>query len=109
MELGGIAIAAVGHHSTFAGMMAGAGGEQFGGVGLEAARFAAVVEFGRLKGHQIGRLQLGPAFGERMLDGLVLADRTAEDNALAGVSCGPRKRRATDADCLGRHQNALGI
>ena len=83
--------------------------EVFGGVGLGTARLARIVERRRLEGHQIRRLELGPAFGQRMLDRLVLADGAAEHLALLGVVDGAAEREAADADRLGGDQDALRV
>ena len=58
---------------------------------------------------RFGGLQLHPAFGKRMLDRLVLADRAAEHDALLGVGGGAPKRGAAEADRFGGDQDALGI
>src|SRR3954468_13252420 len=80
-----IAHASMGQDRLLAGRERGLGGEVFGRVRLGAALRAAIVEACRLEHHQVCGLELGPAFCERMLDRLVLADRTAEDDSLAGV------------------------
>src|SRR5829696_3279813 len=104
-----IAHAAMGQDRLLAGHERGLGGEVFGRVRLGAALRAAVVEACRLEHHKVCGLELGPAFRERMLDGLVLADRAAEDDPLAGVQRRTPERRAADADRLRRDQDALGI
>jgi hypothetical protein len=45
------------------------------GVGVGAGLLAAVMSGRRAQDHQLGRLELDPAFGERVLNALVLADR----------------------------------
>jgi len=44
-----------------------------------------IVEPGGFEGEQLGCLQFGPGVGERMRDGLVLADRAVEDAPIGGV------------------------
>ncbi|MEA3220786.1 MAG: hypothetical protein OZX49_01901 [Immundisolibacter sp.] len=109
MVLLGIAEAAVGHHRLRAGLEAGLGGQVLGGIGMRAAVGAAVVLAGGVQHHQVGGFELGPAFGEWMLDGLVLADRAAEHDPLPGVLGGLAQRHAADADGLGGDQDALRI
>ena len=109
VEFLGVAHAAVGHQRGFARLEARLAGEILGGVGLDAARLAGVVERGRLERHQVGGFELHPAGGERMLDRLVLADRPVEHDALLGVGGGLAQRRAAKADALGADQDALGI
>ncbi|HNM98400.1 MAG TPA: serine/threonine-protein kinase, partial [Marmoricola sp.] len=70
---------------------------------------AAVVLPGGAHRHQPGGLQLRPAMRQRMLDGLVLADRAVEHHALAGVLRGARQRRLAQAHGLGGDEDALGV
>ena len=59
--------------------------------------------------HQIGGFKLHPAFGERMLDGLVLPDRPAEHDALFCIGGRALECGAAEADRFGGDQNALRI
>ena len=68
-----------------------------------------VVGGGGAQHQQLGRLQLDPALGERVLDALVLADRPAEDDALAGIARGAGERDAAEPDRLGGDQDALRV
>jgi hypothetical protein len=65
----------VGHHRRLAGAKPGLGGAVFGGVGVGAGLLAGVMSGRRAQDHQVGRLELDAAFGERVLNALVLADR----------------------------------
>ena len=68
-----------------------------------------VVKRGGMEDHQVGGFELHPAGRKRMLDGLVLSDRPAENHALFGVAGSTLQRRAADADRLRRDQDALRI
>ena len=59
--------------------------------------------------HQIGRLEPDPAVGERVRDGLVLADRAIEDDAVLGVLHRQVQRPAAEADGGLRHGDPLGV
>jgi len=74
------------------------GGEVLGRVRLHAAGLALVVEGRGVERHEVGRLEFGPVLRQRMLDALVLADRPAEDDALARIGCGPAQRAAPESD-----------
>jgi hypothetical protein len=75
-----------------------------------AAQFSFVVVLpGAAHRHQPGRLEFHPRLRQRMLDGLVLADRAVEDDALVGVLDSPLQRRLAQADSLGGDQDALGV
>jgi len=87
--------------AVWQGFEAGFGGEVFRGIGRRPAGQAVIVLPGGLEHHQVGRFQLHPAFRERMLDGLILSDRTAEHDALFGVSGGAGERGAAQPDRLG--------
>ena len=87
----------------------GLGRQILGRVGLHPARLARVVQGGRLEHHQIGRLQLHPAFRERVLDSLVLADGPAEHDALLGVARRASQCGAADANGFGGDQDALRV
>ncbi|MNJ45829.1 hypothetical protein D3C77_409410 [compost metagenome] len=62
-----------------------------------------------MKGHQVGRFQLHPALGQRMLDALVQADRAVEHFALQRIVRRPGQRGAAQAHGFAGHQNALGV
>src|SRR5581483_2896779 len=75
VEFLGIAHPAMGQHRGFAGLGADLAGIIFGGVGVGADHLRLVVRViggGGAQYQQLGRLQLDPAFGERVLDTLVL-------------------------------------
>src|SRR5262249_31114759 len=74
------------HDRLFAGAKPSFAGKILGGVGFSATGAAVIVQPGSLHRHQIGRLELGPAFRQRMLYRLVLADRPAKDHTFTGVS-----------------------
>src|SRR3546814_83233 len=67
--------AAMGEHGLRAGAERRPAGEEFRGIRLRPAGLAAVVERSCPQTHPIGGFEEGPAFGERMLNALVLADR----------------------------------
>ena len=98
VELARIAHAAMRRHRLLAGLEPRLDGEELGGVGLDAAGLAPVVEPGRPHGGEMGRLQRRPGSGERVLDPLIGADRPAEHDALAGIARGPPERVAADPD-----------
>jgi len=80
------------------------GGAVFGGVGIGVSLLAAVVGGRCPQSHQLGRRELDPAPGERMVDRLVLADRPAKDHPLAGIGSGAAERdRIGDQDALRVH------
>ena len=81
--------------------MAGARGEELGGVRLGAAGLAAVVEPRGLHRPSPGRFEVHPAFGQRVLDALVLADRPVEHDAFRAYFAGAAQRVLADADRLG--------
>ena len=87
----------------------GLGGEIFRHVGLRAAGLARVIKTACLEAHEIGRLDLDIAFGDRELHALVLADRPAEDDALLGIGRHLIDEPVAVADAFGRDQDALGV
>src|SRR5260370_938478 len=99
----------MGQDRGLAGAVSGLAGEVFGGVGEGAGLFAAVIGGGGTQYQELGGFQLDPALGQRMLDPLVLADRPAEDDALAGVARGAGERGPPEPDRLGSDQDALGV
>ena len=104
-----VAHAAERQHRGMTGLERELAGQILAGIGFDAA-FQPLVEQRRgLHHHQVGGLELRPAFGERVLDALVHADRPVEHDALARVARGARDRSATDADRLGGDQHALGV
>ena len=105
----GVAHAAVGHHRVGAGLEGGFAGQVFPGVGLTAAFLAPVVKRRRPEGHQVGRLQFGPGFRQRVLNALVHADRTVEHHTFARVFGGPVEGAAAQPDHRCRDQDAFGI
>ena len=109
MVLAGVAHAAMGHDRGLAGAVAGLGGAVFGGVGIGAGLLAAVIDGRRPQHHQLGRLELDPALGERVLDRLVLAYRAAEDDPLTGITRGAGECGAAETDGLGADQNPLRV
>src|SRR4029077_13843544 len=102
-------LAPMSHDRGLAGFEAGLGAEIFGGVRRRAAGQAVVVLPGRLERHQLGGFQLHPAFGERMRDRRVLADRPGEHDALFRVSTCAPERGAAEADRFDADQDALRI
>src|SRR3546814_12022450 len=74
----GIAEAAMRRDCLPSGIMARTRREELGAVRLGAAGKAAVVEPRSLLDHQPRRFQIHPFLGERMLDALVLTDRSEE-------------------------------
>src|SRR5690606_20969517 len=109
MEFLGVAHAAVGHHRTLARLEADLGGQILRRVRLGAARLPRVIEPGGLVDEPFRRLQFRPAFGERMLDRLVLPDRPVEHDPLTGIVHGAGEGGAADADRLGGYQDPLRI
>ena len=109
MHFLGVAETAVGDHGPLARTLASFGGEVFGGVGFRSTRLIVVVEPGGPEGHEPRRLEFRPALGQGVLDGLVLADRTAKDFAFCGIGGGAVKRFLSNADSFGRHKNPLGV
>ena len=96
-------------HGGVAGLEGELAGEIFARIGLDA-RIPALVEQRRgLHHHQVGRLELRPAFGERVLNALIHADRPIEHHALARVTGGAGDGGAADADRFGGDQHALGV
>jgi 3-oxoacyl-[acyl-carrier protein] reductase len=105
----GVAESPMGHDRLLAGFETGLAGEIFRGIGRGARRPALVVLPGRRKGHQPGGLQLHPVLGERMLDRLVLPNRSVEHDAFARVSGRALERQHAKPNRLDRDQDALGI
>ena len=108
----GVAHAAMRQDRALAGAVPGLGGEVFGGVGIGADRggiVAAVIGGGGAQHQQFGGFEFDPALGERVLDALVLADRPAEHDALAGIARGAGQRGAAEPDRLGGDQDALRV
>src|SRR6218665_2680565 len=105
----GVAHAAMREDGAFAGVVAGFGGEVFGGVGFSAAGPVLVVEPGGLVHHQVGGFELHPGLGQRVLYALVLPDGAAKHLPLAGIAGGPRERGAAQAHGLAGDQDALGV
>src|SRR5262249_18342200 len=85
------------------------GGKIFRSICFCGARRTVVIECCGLERHEVGGFELHPAFRQRMLDGLVLADRAAKHNSLARVGGGLAQGGAAKADGLRRDQSALGI
>src|SRR5688572_6156438 len=104
-----IAIAAVRHDGGLAGIETRFAREVFRRVGLRTAGLAHIVERRRLHRHQARGLELHPALRERMLDALVAADRTVEDDAFLGVLRGALERRLAQPDSLRGDEDAFGI
>src|SRR5581483_3237235 len=95
-----------------AGARPGLAGIVLGGVGIGADEVGVVVPViggGGAQHQQLGRLQFDPALGERVLDALVLADRAAEDDALAGIARGAGERGPAQPHRLGGDQDALRV
>ena len=63
----------------------------------------------RLEGHQVGGFKLGPAFGQRVLDGLVLADGAVEHDPLLRILGGALQGDPADADAFGGDQDPLRV
>src|SRR5437879_2911033 len=87
----------------------GVGGELFRGIGRGAAWHALIVLPTRRQRHQPRRLELDPVLRERMLDRLVLADRTIEHDAAFRIGRGTRKRELAETDGFRCNQNAFRI
>src|SRR6218665_2804433 len=105
----GVAHAAMREDGAFAGVVAGFGGEVFGGVGFSAAGPVLVVEPGGLVHHQVGGFELHPGLGQRVLYVLVLPDGAAKNLALAGISVVALERGAAQSHCLAGIQYTLGV
>src|SRR5439155_1812860 len=104
-----VAVAPVGLQRDVAGLEAGLGRHQLGGVRLGPARPPAVEEPGGLQAHQLRRLELGPGHRERVRDRLVLADRAIEHDPLLRVLHAALERGAADPDRLDAGEDALGV
>ena len=112
MEFARVAHAAMRQDRGLAGAVPGLGGEIFCRIRKGADRrrvVAPVIGCGRPKHQQFGRFKFDPAFRERVLDALVLADRAAEHDALAGVARGAGQRGAPEPHRLGGDQDALRV
>src|SRR5438477_650085 len=104
-----VAVTTVGHHGRGACLEPGFSRKVLRGVRLSAARLARVVEGGGLHDHEVRSLELHPAFGERMLDRLVLADGTVEDDAILRVLRRAPQRHLAKTDSFGRNEDALRV
>ena len=62
-----------------------------------------------MHGHALGGLEADPRVGQRMGNGLVLADRAVEHDTVLGVLDGDVQGGAADADLLHRDDDALGV
>src|SRR5205823_6197048 len=76
---------------------------------LTRAREPLVVEPSRLAHHERRRVEARERVGERELQALVHADRTAEDDALLAVGDRAPERRAPDAQRLHGDEDPLGV
>src|SRR3546814_15994045 len=82
--------------------------EELGAVGLGPARQTRIIKLGALSDHQPRRLKIHPAFRERMLNPLILADQTAEYDALLRIGDRAAQCVLADRDRLGRDPSTLG-
>src|SRR5690606_31305298 len=89
----GVAVAAESENGRLAGFVASLARQVFGRVRLGATRLPAIVEFSRSVGHEISGFELHPALGKRVLDALVLTNRTVENDALLRICDGMLQRR----------------
>src|SRR6185312_9796871 len=105
----GVAEAAMGHHRLLAGVEPRFAGEIFRRIRRRPARQALVVLPAGLQRHQPRRFQFHPVPGERMLDRLILANRTIEDDARPGIATGARQREVAKANSFRGNQDALRI
>src|SRR5207244_5624825 len=83
--------------------------EVLGHVGLGTASLTAVETIARLEPHQVSRLDLHIGLGDWKGDALVLTDRAAENDTLAGVLGGAVDEPVAIADAFGGDQRALGV
>src|SRR3546814_13677954 len=83
--------------------------EELGAVGLGPARQTRIIKLGALSDHQPRRLKIHPAFRERMLNPLILADQTAEYDALLRIRDRAAQCVLADRDRLGRDQYTFGV
>ena len=109
MKLLRVTHAAMGHHGLLRRAVTGLARQVFRGVRFGAAFLSGVVKPGGFHGHQIGGFKLRPVAGQRVLNGLVLANGTAEDDAFAGVTGGAIQRGAPDSHGLGGDKNAFRV
>lgn len=84
-------------------------GQVFGCVRFVSAGLAGVIKRTGAHRHEIGRFQLRPAGGQRVLHPLILANRPAKDDTFVGVVRRTAKRVAPDAHRLGGDQHPFGI
>src|SRR5579864_4695954 len=98
VELDGEAVAAVGIQAGVGGVPGGLRGQQLGHVGFGAAALGGVEQPGGLEAQQVGGFEAGMGLGDGELDALVGADRSAEDDALGGVTRGALDEPAAVAD-----------
>ena len=85
------------------------GRQVLGHVGLGAAGLPRVEQLAGAKAHQVGGRDLDPGLGDGERHALVLADRPAEDDALARIARHPVDEPVAVADALGGDQRALGV
>lgn len=88
VELLGEAKATVGLKAGFRRLPARLGRQHLCHVRLGTRILLGLIAVHRLVQHQFGGSHPGIGLGDRELDALVLADRSAEDLALAGVAAG---------------------
>src|SRR5882724_7074456 len=81
----GVAEAAMGHYRLLAGLKARFSGKIFRSIRRRAAWQPLVVLPARRQHHQPCGFELHPVLRQRMLDRLVLADRTVEHDAALGI------------------------
>src|SRR5918995_2138157 len=107
--LGVEAVAAEGLHRGVCRLPGGVGGQQQGHVRRGSAGFARVEQFGGPEAHEVRGLHAYVRLRYGELDALVLADGSAEDDALRGAAGGLIYEPASVADALGGDQDPLGV
>src|ERR1700722_20204042 len=99
----------MGLYAGIGGFPGGVGPQHLGHVGLGAAIETGLIFSGRFPDHQFGGAHRGIGLGDRELDALILADRTAAYRALLGVIGGLGDKPFGIADAFRRDQDAFGI
>src|SRR5579864_8262860 len=84
-------------------------GQIFGHVGLGPAGQMRIEALCGLETHKVGAFDIDIRLSDRKLHALVLADRSAENNALVGVSRGTLDEPSAVTDALGRDQCAFRV
>src|SRR5215218_4276291 len=103
------AVAAEGLHRGVCRLPGGVGCQQQGHVGLCSAGFARVEQFGGPEAHEVRGLHAYVRLRYGELDALVLADGSAEDDALRGTAGGLIYEPPSVADALGGDEDPFGV